>query len=343
LSIAHRDHCVASGILCRSHLSGPDITPDPRHAARFRLHCRLVKSDGFSRTRTPSIDECCLLRFGLRRSPPRAWLAPHSRRGNGITDNLAPGRGVSITKPASGALSPPEHKAGWPGPGEFLSELAARCEWNTWTGRRSSNSATRTIHKHNPRTARSPVRPLDMKHPACAGLGGDLLKGLGPLPSRRPSTPGDTETAPPSQAFRPNLRRTRSMPAEVSRARGRPALTARLLMPLAREQMTELHPDSIRSDTSRHEITATPEGEPGTGRRPTEAEQRNSCDLASQAFPHAQTRGRRPGWPTHGLLSRDRWLTGLLSQPSATGAKGRLTRTSAKKCEIRCTRGAFHQ
>lgn len=103
----------------------------------------------------------------------RAWLAPHPLRGHGITDNLAPGRDVSTTKPAAGALSPPEHEAGWPDPGGFLGELAARCEWDTWTGRRSSNSATRTIHKHNPWTARSPARPFGMTHPACAGLGED--------------------------------------------------------------------------------------------------------------------------------------------------------------------------
>lgn len=68
MSTAHRDHCVASGVLCRSHHPEPDFTPDRRHAARFHLHGRLVKGNGFGRTRTPSIDECCLLRFGLRRA-----------------------------------------------------------------------------------------------------------------------------------------------------------------------------------------------------------------------------------------------------------------------------------
>lgn len=88
------------------------------------------------------------------------------------------------------------------------------------------------------------------------------------------------------------------MPAEVSRARGRPALTARLPMSPAQKQMAELCPDSIRSDTSRHEITAAPEGEPGTERCSTEADQRNACDLASQAFACAQTQGRLGGLRT---------------------------------------------
>jgi len=122
---------------------------------------------------------------------------------HGITGNLAPGRDVSTAVPASSVLSPPEHEARWPGPGGFLRELATRCEWNTWTGRRSSNPATRTARKHNHGTARFPARSSDVTHPACAGLGEDLLKGLGPLPPSRPSTPGDTVVSSSLQAFRP--------------------------------------------------------------------------------------------------------------------------------------------
>jgi hypothetical protein len=47
--------------------------------------------------------------------------------------------------------------------------------------------------------------------------------------------------------------------------------------------MTELRPDPIRSDTSRHESRAAPEGETDAQRRPAKAERRISCDLASQA------------------------------------------------------------
>jgi len=64
-------------------------------------------------------------------------------------------------------------------------------------------------------------------------------------------------------------------------------------------------------------------------------------------------------WPPRSPLSRDRRLEQTqrplaqvasaqaggsepLTQPNTTGAKGRLSRASAKKPEIRCTQGAFH-
>lgn len=98
-------------------------------------------------------------------------------------------------------------------PRRILGELAARREWNTWTRRRSSSSATRTAREHNHGIARSPARPFEAAHPACAGLGGDLRAGLGPRPPRRPSTPGDTLTSSSLQAFQP---------AHDAAARGQP-------------------------------------------------------------------------------------------------------------------------
>jgi len=106
-------------------------------------------------------------------------------------------RDVSVARPASGALSPSEHDAGWLDPGGFSGELAARREYKTWTERRSSSSATRTAREHHHETARSPARTSEAAHPACAGLGEILLTRLRPRPPRRTPTPGDIP-APPS-------------------------------------------------------------------------------------------------------------------------------------------------
>jgi hypothetical protein len=59
------------------------------------------------------------------------------------------------------------------------------------------------------------------------------------------------------------------------------------------------------------------------------------------------SRGRRSNQTPLRPLSRTgrpiRWGTSLLSQADASQAKGRFNRTSAKRSEIRCTRGAFHR
>jgi hypothetical protein len=156
-------------------------------------------------------------------------------------------------------------------------------------------------------------------------------------------------------------RRLCQIPAEVSRARGRPTLAARHLAPPLESRRRSFAPTRFRSNTSRHKTAAVPEGEPNTDRLSAEADRRMSCDLASQADPREQTRRCRPAWPLYSPLSRGRQLdrpspsrlrssrasnragrAGLLAQTNAAGAKGRLTRASAKKPEIRCTRGAFH-
>lgn len=98
-STAHRDRCVASDVLCRSHPGPafrwtPDTPPGPSFAAASS------KATESKRTRTPSLDECCLLRFGLRRAHRRAWLAPGSTEGHEITGNLAPG----VMSPPRGRL-----------------------------------------------------------------------------------------------------------------------------------------------------------------------------------------------------------------------------------------------
>lgn len=231
---------------------------------------------------------------------------------------------------------------------------------STWTGRRSSSSATRTAREHNHEIVRSPARTFEAAHPACAGLGGDLRTGLGPRPPRRPSTPGDTGHPRRCKPF--GVRAT-ALPGASRGFTSQGPAGSRRPTPLAaaRKQATELCPDPIRSGTSRHETTAVPEGEPDTGRRSAEADRRTSCDLASQADPRANAedvglgglhtaRFREAGGSSRPDASRLRssrpstraGRTGLLAQTDATGAKGRLSRTSAKKPEIRCTRGAFH-
>jgi len=82
-----------------------------------------------------------------------------------------------------------------------------------------------------PRTVRSPARTLDTARPACAELGGEPPKGV--------EAPSATSTADSgwrssvltgaNLAVRP--RRICRAPTETSRARGRPALAARLLTP----------------------------------------------------------------------------------------------------------------
>lgn len=90
----------------------------------------------------------------------------------------------------------------------------------TWTERRSSNSATRTIHKHSHETARSPARSFDVTHPACAGLG-ELREGLRPLPPHRPTAPGDT--CHPRRCNRFGLRATKLSGASRGFTSQRPA------------------------------------------------------------------------------------------------------------------------
>jgi len=107
-----------------------------------------------------------------------------------------------------------------------------------------------------------PSRTLDAARPACAELGGDLRKGLGPLPPRRTPNPGGIVASSPVQALR--LGRGASAGCqprfhEPGTGRLSPPGTSR---PPARKQVAELCPDPIHSDTSRRETVAALEGEP---------------------------------------------------------------------------------
>jgi len=96
--------------------------------------------------------------------------------------------------PSRHRLPAPFHHPSWMArPRRILGKLAARRKWSTWTGRRSSSSATRTAREHRHVIARSPAPTFHATHPACAGLGEALRTRLGPRPSRRPSAPGDPQ------------------------------------------------------------------------------------------------------------------------------------------------------
>jgi len=111
-----------------------------------------------------------------------------------------------------------------------------------------------------------------------------LRKGLGPLPLRRPPTPGDALTSTPSRAFR--LGRDASVGRQ---SRFHRSGAGRLSPPgtshtLVWQRVTELCPDPIRSDTSCHETVAVPGGEPVTGCRTAKAEQHNPAVSPRKPF-----------------------------------------------------------
>jgi len=113
LSTAHQARGIASDVLCRSHPNRPSSRLGQGLAARFHLHRRFVKSDGLLKTRTPSLDECCLLRFGLRRTHLIELGFRLAMRGARDLRQLATGPWCLHREPASSILSPSEHKAGW--------------------------------------------------------------------------------------------------------------------------------------------------------------------------------------------------------------------------------------
>jgi len=184
-------------------------------------------------------------------------------------------RDVSTAEPASSISVTTVHKAEWPGPAASRQACGSPRKY-TQTGRRSSTSATRTALKHHRMIARSPARTFDAAHPACAGLGGNLRMGLRPHPPHRSPTPGDTATASPPRTLRLACDASAPAPAEVARARGRPALANRRLAPSARRRVVELRPDPIRSDTSCHRTAPALGGDPNTAGRPAEAERQSS-------------------------------------------------------------------
>jgi hypothetical protein len=162
-SSAYRAHGVASDVLCHGPArTGSGLSAGPaRRSRQARLRDRLVKSDRFVETRTPSLDECSL---------PRPWIL--ADRGYGIIESPPPCSRLCRREPASDALSPSEHEAGW------LDPIATMTRSDR-TRRLSSTSATRTIHEHNHAIIRSPARLIAAAaRPACAGRGGDLPDGV---------------------------------------------------------------------------------------------------------------------------------------------------------------------
>lgn len=256
-STAHRDRCVASDVLCRSHPSpasrwARDTPPDPTFAA---ASSKATESE--EPGRLPSTSAA---------SSVSAYAGPTAELGL----RLAPRKGTksqatwhrSVMCPPRSRLPAPFHHPSTRlnGQAQGDSWASLRLAWNRKPGPDAARrilqpeqSTSTAIGPPDPRCVRSTWRiqlALDLEK---------LRKGLRPLPPPRSSAPGDTRHPRRRNPFG-LLAMTLSGPAEVSRARGRPALAARLLAPPARKQVTELFPDSIRSDTSRHETTAAPEG-----------------------------------------------------------------------------------
>jgi hypothetical protein len=100
----------------------------------------------------------------------------------------------------------------------------------------------------------------------------------------------------------------------------------------------DLYPNPIRSDTSRHETGASSGGDSDGARRRSGQELRLRRSHHTSPTP---AKGRSPRAPdTSCCGSRLR-----VDPPCSASleAKGRISRASAKKNEIRCTRGAFHR
>jgi hypothetical protein len=130
LSTAHRARRLASDVLCRSHPSEPDLRqardtpPDPTSPAASSKTADLVEPGRLPSTGATSSASAYAeppSKLGLH----LAWMRARNHR------QLDTGSRCFHLGPAFSALSPPKHKAGWPGPGEFLGELATRREWNT--------------------------------------------------------------------------------------------------------------------------------------------------------------------------------------------------------------------
>jgi hypothetical protein len=174
----------------------------------------------------------------------------------------------------------------------------------TQTQRRSSTSATRTAREHNHATTRSPTRTSDEACPACAGLGVDLRKGLGPLPLHRPPSPGDTGTSSPLRTLRLDRDASaRCQPRLLGPEAGRLSPPDTSHHPLGSDWWSFSPTRFARTPLVTRSLRRWEE--PSTAGHPAEAE-RHSSDPVAQAEPRAQTRDSWLAWPPHSPLSRDR-------------------------------------
>jgi len=184
-SSARRARSVASDVLCRgpSERDPTSRSSPPGEAARPRLRHRLVKDSDFVETRTPSLDECSLLRSGSSvrsacaarpASPAEAFAsvprrpACADRREYGIPASPPPRPRLCHRGRASDALSPPEHEAGW------LDPIALAF---------GPDASRRLLQPEHP-TSTTTDRPIPgscfvgVASPACAGFG-DSTPGWG--------------------------------------------------------------------------------------------------------------------------------------------------------------------
>jgi len=183
--------------------------------------------------------------------------------------------------------------------------------------------------------------------------------GLRPHPPHRSPTPGDTVTFSPPRTLRLACDASAPAPAEVSRARGRPALANRRLAPSARKRVVELRPDPIRSDTSCHKTAPALGGDPSTAGRPAAAERQSVAipprkpNLVSKheavglrglrTVCFRETAGLNKHCTTclRGIVQTCPEAPACLRNPMP--GQGRLSRISAKRSEIRRAQGAFHR
>jgi hypothetical protein len=182
---------------------------------------------------------------------------------------------------------------------------------------------------------------VDAARPACAGLGGDLRMGL--KPSAMPTTGSGwcraTLDAGPSLATRDRhvvLHQPRFHGSGTGRLSppGAPLVWPALLRDAGTVTRASPQPDPLGHLMSRDR--GAPGGEPDALRPP----------------PQTSWCGTPPTIPPHGPCShtcaRERRARVAPARTRLRGvhaprAEGRFTRTSAKRAEIGCTRGAFHR
>lgn len=310
LSTAHQARNVASDALCRSHPNGPGLSPGPGHAARLHLRRRFVKNNGFAGTRTPSLDEYHLPCAGLRRpklsprAPDRAQLAPCLAEDHRIVSSMPPGprclhRGTGFRRPFT------TRTRGKGGQTQADSWASLRLAANGTLG---PDAARRLLQPEQP--ASTTVRPLDPRGVRPTGrvqlaLDWEETSGRGWGPFR---LIGRRLQVTPQHPRRANLAARRGASAGRQPRFHEPG-AGRLSPPgasrhPARKQGTELGPDPIRSDTSRHETVPAAGGRPTAARttsprKPALTGKHEDLDLRSPDC--LLSRGRRPGRTAHDL------------------------------------------